>query len=199
MSDDLCATCGHDRVFHRIGTGVFHRIGTGSGVPIGVEYCDDRHSDPCDCRGFKKRAPSVYIIGSLRNPRVPEVAVALRAIGWDAFDDWYSPGPDTDIHWQAYEKARGRTFKEALAGYHARHAFALDERHIERCDVGLLVLPAGKSAHIEFGVFRGMKKPRYILMDGEPEKYDLMYRFTTDVFMSVDEMLFAFRGLKDAL
>jgi len=125
----------------------------------------------------------------MRNPRVPEIAQALRAIGWDAFDDWYSPGPETDDRWQAYEKARGRTFREALAGYHARHAFALDEQHIDRCDAGLLVLPAGKSAHIELGVFRGAKKPRYILMDGEPERFDLMYCYATEIFTSVDEML----------
>ncbi len=132
---------------------------------------------------------SIYVIGALRNPRIPEIANALRAIGWDAFDDWHSPGPETDEKWQAYEKLRGRSFREALDGYHARHAFALDEYHIDRCGAGLLVLPAGKSAHIEFGVFRGAGKPRYILMDGEPERYDLMYRYATAIFLSVDEML----------
>jgi hypothetical protein len=131
---------------------------------------------------------SIYVIGSMRNPRIPIVAAALRAIGWDAFDDWYSPGPECDDKWQEYEKARGRSFREALEGHHAKHAFALDEHHIERCAVGLLVLPAGKSAHIELGVFRGMNKPRYILMDGEPDRYDLMYRFATKIFMSIDEM-----------
>ena len=140
-----------------------------------------------------KPTRSIYVIGSMRNPRVPEVAKALRAIGWDAFDDWYSPGPETDDRWQAYEKERGRTFREALEGYHAKHAFALDEFHIDRCDAGLLVLPAGKSAHIELGVFRGAGKPRYILMDGEPERYDLMYRFATQIFMSIDEMVEALR------
>lgn len=42
MSD--CAACGHDRVFHQ--------VGTGNGVPVGVHYCDDRHALPCNCKGF---------------------------------------------------------------------------------------------------------------------------------------------------
>lgn len=132
---------------------------------------------------------SIYVIGSMRNPRIPVVAKALREIGWDAFDDWYSPGEQCDDKWQEYEKQRGRTFREALEGHHARHAFELDEKNIERCDAGVLVLPAGKSAHIELGVFRGANKPRYILMDGEPERFDLMYRFATRIFMSLDEMI----------
>lgn len=132
---------------------------------------------------------SIYVMGSMRNPRIPEIAVLLRSMGWDAFDDWHSPGPEADDRWQAYEKVRGRSFREALEGFHAKHVFALDEYHIDRCDVGLLVLPAGKSAHIEFGVFRGAKKPRYILMEGEPERYDIMYRYATKIFTSVEEMV----------
>lgn len=41
---DRCIACGHARCFHN--------DGTGNGVPVGKEYCDDRHSDPCLCTGF---------------------------------------------------------------------------------------------------------------------------------------------------
>jgi len=30
----------------------------------------------------------IYLIGSLRNPAVPEVAQKMRAVGIDVFDDW---------------------------------------------------------------------------------------------------------------
>lgn len=46
-AEDNCEACGHDRVFHQ--------IGTGHGVPIGQEFCDDRHDDPCDCAGFVEK------------------------------------------------------------------------------------------------------------------------------------------------
>lgn len=42
--DDRCRSCGHSKVFHQ--------IGRGTGVPFGVEYCDDRHDDPCSCKKF---------------------------------------------------------------------------------------------------------------------------------------------------
>lgn len=132
---------------------------------------------------------SIYVIGSMRNPRVPEVAKALRAIGWDAFDDWYSSGPESDDKWQEYEKARGRTFREALDGHHAQHAFSLDVQHLDRCKAAVLVAPAGRSGHLELGWMLGRGRQGYILLDGEPERFDIMYNFASKVFVSLDEML----------
>ena len=132
---------------------------------------------------------SIYVIGSMRNPRVPEVAKALRGAGYAAFDDWYSPGEQADEKWQAYEKDRGRTYREALSGYHAQHVFALDKFHLDRCAAAVLVAPAGKSGHLELGYMIGCGKSGYILLDGEPDRYDVMTLFATKIFMSVDEML----------
>ncbi len=131
---------------------------------------------------------SIYIIGSMKNPRVPIVANALRDLGFDVFDDWYSSGPESDDKWQEYEKARGRSFREALDGYHARHVFALDKYHLDRCDACVLVAPAGKSGHLELGYMIGKDKPGYILLDGEPERFDVMYQFATNVFTSLDDL-----------
>ena len=119
---------------------------------------------------------SIYVAGSMRNPRVPQVAKLLREQGFEVFDDWYSPGEQSDDKWQEYEKDRGRTYAEALDGHHAKHVFELDHRHLKRCDVFVLVMPAGKSAHIELGWFC-KDKPAFVLFDKEPERYDIMYRF----------------------
>ncbi len=132
---------------------------------------------------------SIYVIGSMRNPRVPEIAQALRGLGIEVYDDWHSSGPESDDRWQAYEKARGRTYREALAGYHAQNVFALDKLHLDRCDAALLVLPAGKSGHLELGYTLGRDKPGYILLEGEPDRFDVMTLFATAIFTSVDEML----------
>ncbi len=137
--------------------------------------------------------PSIYVIGSLKNERTLEVALALRNFGWDVFDDWYGAGPNADDHWQAYENQRGRNFKEALAGRAAQHIFQLDKTNLDRCSAGVLVLPAGKSGHLELGYLIGQGKPGYILLDGEPERFDLMYNFATQVFLSVDEMIAALK------
>lgn len=136
---------------------------------------------------------SIYIIGSLRNKKVPELANRLRQEGFEVFDDWYSPGPETDDYWQAYEKARGRSYKEALSGYHPTQVFEFDKYHIDRSDVIVLVLPAGKSAHLELGYARGLGKTTYILLDGDPERYDIMYKFATDIFDNEEELIVALR------
>lgn len=124
---------------------------------------------------------SVYLIGSLRNDYVPTVAHGLRLAGWDVFDDWYAAGPRADDHWQEYEQERGHTFIEALDGHAARHVHEYDKSHLDRCDIGVLVLPAGKSGHLELGYMAGQGKPVFILLDKEPERYDVMYRFATVV------------------
>lgn len=126
---------------------------------------------------------AVYVIGSLRNPRVPAIAAALREAGYDAFDDWYAAGPEADDIWQHYERERGRVYAEGLAGWHAGHVYDFDRHHLTRCDAGVLVLPAGKSAHIELGFVVGQGKPGYILMEsGEPDRWDVMYKFATVVY-----------------
>ena len=120
---------------------------------------------------------NVYVIGSLRNPYVQHVAAALRAAGHTAYDDWASPGPEADDRWQEYERQRGRTYAEALSGWHATHVFNNDVYHLDRCDAAVLVMPAGKSAHLELGYVVGLGKPGYILLTDEPDRYDVMSRF----------------------
>lgn len=131
---------------------------------------------------------SIYLIGSLRNPVVREVAKSLRQWGYDVFDDWHAAGHDADEHWMEYERARGRTYKEALASYAAEHTFSYDLYHLNRCDACVLVTPGGKSAHLELGYMLGQKKPGFILMLEEPERWDVMVKFATEVALTLDEL-----------
>lgn len=130
----------------------------------------------------------IYLIGSLRNPRVPELAGKLRARGHEVFDDWYAAGPEADDYWQRYEQARGNSYVEGLKGHAARHVFNYDRGHLDRMGVAVLVLPAGKSGHMEFGYMVGQGKPGFILLDKEPERWDVMYGFATEVLMSEDRL-----------
>ena len=61
----------------------------------------------------------VYIIGSLRNEKVPTVANALREEGYEVWDDWYAAGPEADDYWQKYEKGRGHSYKDCPEHAHA--------------------------------------------------------------------------------
>ena len=133
--------------------------------------------------------PVIYLIGSLRNPEIPVIGKALRTVGFDVYDDWWSASEDADDWLQAYYKSRGFTHKEMLHSYASKHIFELDLRHLNRAHIGVLVMPAGKSGHIELGYMIGQGKPGYILFDKEPERYDQMHQFAQDVFYSTEEMV----------
>lgn len=130
----------------------------------------------------------IYLIGSLRNPKIPEIAQKLRAEGHDVFDDWYAAGPEADDKWKEYELARGRNYFEALQGLAAGHVFDFDHKHLSRADIVVLVLPAGRSGHLELGWALGQGKKGYILHD-DPDRWDVMYRFATGVYRSVYELI----------
>jgi nucleoside 2-deoxyribosyltransferase len=125
----------------------------------------------------------------MRNPKVPHIATDLRCEGLEVFDDWYSPGKEADDEWQVYEKLRGRTFKEALDGAHAWNTFNFDLRHLRTASSVVMVTPAGKSAHIELGYMIGSGKPAFIYMEGEPERFDIMYRFANAVCTDFAELV----------
>ena len=126
----------------------------------------------------------------MKNPEVPKVANRIeKDLGIEAFCDWHSPGPDADEYWRDYERLRGRSFKQAFDGYHARNVFDFDKYHLDRTDATLMVMPGGKSAHLELGYVVGCGKPAFILFDKEPERFDVMLRFANDIFMSTDEAI----------
>lgn len=130
----------------------------------------------------------VYLIGSLRNPNIPSYAKLLRDVGFEVFDDWFAVGPKADDHWMEYEKGRGRTYAEALKGYAARHTFDFDKIHIDAAQAGVLIYPAGKSAHLELGYMIGQGKPGYILIPEDLDRWDVMTQFAT-VVHDFDELV----------
>lgn len=136
----------------------------------------------------------IYVIGSLRNPQVPLVGNALRAAGYDAFDQWYGGGRDADTELLRYARIRGWSYKEALHSPVVQNTFEFDERYLNTCDGAVLAAPAGPSAHLELGwVMDRGRTPGWVLFPAEPERFDVMYRFClrsgADVCFSLEELL----------
>lgn len=148
----------------------------------------------------------IYIIGSLRNPGIPELANTLESkLGCEAFCSWFSPGPRADDHWKEYAVARGWSYKQALQEYAATHVFEFDKYHIDRADIGVLVMPAGKSGHLELGYMIGQGKPCFYLMEEDTERWDVMLQFCNlnggAVCSNVEELLdeISKRGASNAI
>lgn len=133
----------------------------------------------------------LYLIGSLRNKKVPELAKLLRKEMPDVevFDDWFSAGAEADDEWKRYEEARGRTYEQALEGYAARHVFQFDKHHLDRATHVLLVLPAGKSGHMEIMYAEyGAHAKTAILLDEEDVRWDVMYQFIPTVLRKPEQV-----------
>jgi nucleoside 2-deoxyribosyltransferase len=106
----------------------------------------------------------------------------------EVFASWYAAGPNADDCWKSFEQDRGLGYIQALQDWAAQHVFKFDQYHLERSDAALLVLPAGRSGHLELGYTLGRGKPGYILLDDTDTRWDVMYNFATKVYPSTEPL-----------
>ena len=157
---------------------------------IYFDFCEKCAYGQSFLAGPKKGEPafskieSFYVIGSLRNPEIVQFANELQALGYEAFADWKSAGPDADDFLRDYSKDRGLNYKQALQTPAAKNIFQFDKFHLDRTDAAVFLMPGGRSAHLELGYTIGKGKPGFIVFDKEPERVDVMYQFATEIFFS---------------
>ena len=109
----------------------------------------------------------IYTASSWKNQLYPEVVRALRTAGHEV---WTS-----------------EQFQRAMSHELAINAFASDKAGMDWADIGVLVLPCGKSSHMEAGYMVGRNKKVYILLDGgRPE---LTYKLSHNMFISIPELV----------
>ena len=138
----------------------------------------------------KEQKKVLYLIGSLRNPQIPHIASVLRQkTEYDVFDDWYAAGPEADDCWQRYEMGRGLSYPLAIRSWAAQHVFQFDKFHLERVDAACLVMPSGRSGHLELGYVAGLQKPTFVLFPEEPVRWDVMYGFCQGVFFNLEDLV----------
>ena len=133
----------------------------------------------------------IYVAGSLRNPKMPEVRDFLQKHIPEhrIFMDWYAAGPEADDHWKTYYQDLGMTYKEALAAPASVNVYNFDKRHIDMSEFMVLVLPAGKSGHMELGYQIGRGKHGIILLEEGVDRWDVMYQFADLVTYDPDEVV----------
>lgn len=133
----------------------------------------------------------IYVASSWRNQLQPSVVTQLRSAGHEVYD-FKNPEPgDNGFHWSEIDpdwKSWGQEeFRSALNHPVAESGYGKDFDAMEWADAFVLVMPCGRSAHLELGWAIGAGKPAYILLDdGEPE---LMYRMATVLCVSIEEVL----------
>lgn len=137
----------------------------------------------------------LYVASSWRNPEQPKVVECLRLAGFEVYD-FRNPhlGPGArgqGFHWREIEPDwknwSPEQFRKALDHPVARDGFESDRAGMDWSDATVLVMPCGRSAHLELGYAIGAGKPAFILLsDGEPE---LMYGLATKLCVDLGELL----------
>lgn len=143
----------------------------------------------------------IYVASSWRNPLQQGVLLALRAAGFEVYD-FRNPAPnehgfswretDPDGNWMDWTPEEFRT---ALGHPVSEKGFKFDMDALMACDQCVLVLPCGRSAHLELGYAVGAGKETFVLMleQSEPE---LMYKMVDHICLNMHELLGAL-GVKD--
>lgn len=139
----------------------------------------------------------IYAASSWRNSYQPAVVVQLRAAGHEVYDFRNPPNgvggfawSELDEGWKDWTAAEYR--RQLTRSPIAARGFLSDLRGMQWADTCLLILPCGRSAHLEAGWFCGQGK-RTIILTRDGEEPELMALLATDICISMVEVLDALR------
>jgi len=142
---------------------------------------------PCDeeTTVTEERTMKIYPASSWRNELYPGLVRALRIAGHDVYDYRES----NDFRWPC-SMLEEYVCQLELPSAAVAAAFQRDKTALDQCDILILIMPCGRSAHMEATYFSGLGKPVIVLVD-EGEPWELMYlllavgpggvRFVTDI------------------
>lgn len=155
----------------------------------------------------------VYVASSWRNPMHPAVCSVLTAAGIEHYDFRNPPG-GTGFSWREVKtgdgsdsipagqvKAKGSDWENVeeylrmVAHPRALRGFEADYTAMRKADTFVMVLPCGKSAHLELGWAVGAGKRTAILLE-DPVEPELMYLCADYLAPSVHDLL-GWLGVED--
>lgn len=125
----------------------------------------------------------IYVASSWRNPYQPAVVQLLRDLGNEVYDFRQPPSTyswsELDPMWESWNS---RQYYSGLFHPIAEDAFDADYTALNWADATVLVLPAGRSAHLEAGFAVGQGKPACVYVPESHEPLDLMHKMADIVF-----------------
>lgn len=133
---------------------------------------------------------NIYVASSWRNPQQNSAVKFLREIGFEVYD-FKNPEPnDHGFHWSEidpnWKNWKAQEYIEGLTHPIAEKGFERDWSAMKRADACLLLLPCGRSAHIEAGYFVGAGK-KLVILTQDGEEPELMYKMASMVVTSIEQ------------
>jgi hypothetical protein len=137
----------------------------------------------------------VYVASSWRNVYQPYIVDTLCNAGFRVYDFRHPDASDNGFHWSEidphWEVWTRDQYVRGLEHQLAVDGFNKDFEAMKSCGAFVLVCPAGRSAHLEFGWAIGAGRKTAIYMP-EPQEPELMYKLA-------DRICVERRGLIDFL
>ena len=139
----------------------------------------------------------VYLASSWRNVLHGGVLSHLRRAGHDVYDFKNPMHGTIGFAWDQIgldlETSRAREYRELLYTHPvAARGYVADMRAMEWADACVLLLPCGRSAHLEAGWFCGRGK-RTVIFTRDGEEPELMALMAHHICVDIDEVLLALR------
>lgn len=166
-----------------------------SDVPIGAEAFEISDRGSIGLSVGRRMAPRIYVASSWRNERQPEVVQALRGQGGEVYD-FRAPDPEIKggggFRWSAIDPAwkswTSADYLVAMKHRIAQRGFNLDMYALHNADATILVMPCGRSAHLELGYAVGRQQRTVVLLSEgcEPE---LMWKMADLITASLEEAI----------
>jgi hypothetical protein len=134
----------------------------------------------------------IYVASSWKNPYQQDIVARLRKRGYTVYD-YMHPPESTGFGWSEVGTSQieedPQAFLRGLNHPRALEGFESDFGAMLAADVGVLVLPCGRSAHTEAGWMAGRGKPVCALLLERPIVSELMYLIFDRIVLTIDETL----------
>jgi hypothetical protein len=153
---------------------------------------------------------SIYVASSWRNTMQQATVSVLRAAGFEVYD-FRNPPNATGFAWHQIDLTHSKPldskdgtedlsnttdYLRALKHPRAIEGFNSDMDALKTSDAVVLVLPCGKSAHLELGWASGAGKPTCVYTPNETMTPELMYLMCDHIAPSMMDLL-DWLGVKD--
>lgn len=143
----------------------------------------------------------IYVASSWRNKYQPSVVAELRKVGFEVYDFRHPIEDDNGFRWSEidsdWENWTLDGFIEGLGHPLAIGGFTMDFEAMQECNACVLVMPCGRSAHLECGWFVGQGRATIIYIPPEEKvEPELMYLMNEAITSSLFEVEHLLRALK---
>ena len=134
---------------------------------------------------------NIYVASSWRNKKHPEIVKLLEDLGYSVYD-YRNPPNKTGFTWAQvlpnWMNATPQEFRDMLDNPLTEAAFNSDFNELDAADLCVLLLPCGRSAHLEAGYAVGCGRNLIILQEESCEP-ELMYKMANYLCIDREELV----------